>query len=181
MQCIADGITGKAQTDDGNRGADNDRGHQLIDPLDAADLHDGSDHDVHKARHSGTDDQAGKAHVDSGLRGGSAGESGGHGGQEGEAGAEEHRALEPGEEQVNDGADAGAEQRSALAHHARSFTECRDNRVIGDRRHSDGRRQDGQQLLEGEDNQLSNLRPVVDFVNKIHKPNPLFIFGGSQT
>ena len=111
------------------------------------------DDDIHQACDQGAEDQAGVADGD-GRR---AAEGGEHGTDEGEGRAEEHRAGAPGEEQIHDGADAGTEQSRRSAHP-----------VADDRRNRDGRRHDGEQLLQrGEDN-LSELRSVFDTVDKIH-------------
>ena len=150
---VADGVAREAQTDDGDGGSDDDRGHQLVDPLDAAELDDQGDDDIHQACDQGAEDQAGITDGD----GGRAAEGGEHGTDEGEGRAEEHRAGAPGEEQIHDGADAGTEQSRRSAHP-----------VADDRRNRDGRRHDGEQLLQSKEDNLSKLRPVFDTVDKIH-------------
>ena len=150
---VTDGVAREAQADDGDGGSDDDRGHQLVDPLDAAELDDQGDGDINEARDQGAEDQAGIADGD----GGRAAEGGEHGADEGEGRAEEHRAGAPGEEQIHDGADAGAEQSRRSAHP-----------VADDRRNRDGRRHDGEQLLQRKEDNLSELRSVFDTVDKIH-------------
>ena len=157
---VADGVSGQRQADDGDGRSDDDRGHQFGDPPDTRDLYDDRDDNVNQAGEDGTDDQSGIADGD---RGGTA-ESCEHGTEESEAGSEENGAPELREEQVNDRADAGAEEGRALAH-----------AVSDDAGHRDGRGQNGQQLLQSEDDQLAEFGFVVDLVNKIHGTSS-FIF-----
>ena len=153
VQRIANRVARKRQTDDGNRGADDDRRHQLVDPCDACKFHDEGDHNVDKTGKDRTDDDACIAR----FRGHSAGKRGKHGAEEGEGRAEEHRAAELREEQINDGADACAKQRRRLAH-----------AVADNGGHGDGGRKDGKQLLERENDQLAEFGFVFDSVDKIH-------------
>ena len=56
---IADGVSGKRKTDDGNGGTDNDGGHDLIYPCNAAELDDDRDHDIYKTGERRADDETG--------------------------------------------------------------------------------------------------------------------------
>ena len=77
---IVDGIDCQRKTDQCNGGANNDGGHQLIDPLNADKLNDQSDHYINKACEYGTDNQTG---ITGRNRSGTA-ESGEHRANEGE-------------------------------------------------------------------------------------------------
>ena len=150
---VADGVARKAQSDDGNGGSDDDRGHQLVDPLDTAEFDDQRDDDIDQARDQGAEDQACITDGD----GGRTAEGGEHGTDEGEGRAKEHRAGALGEEQIHDGADARAEQGRRSAH-----------AVADDRRNRDGRRHDGKKLLQSKEDDLSEFRFVFDTVDEIH-------------
>ena len=153
-QRVTDGIPCEGKTDDGDRGADDDGGHQLIDPADSGSLDDQSDHDIDKAREHCADEQTGIAD----LNGGRAAESCEHGAEEREGRAEEHRAFELGEAEVDERADACAEQGCRLAH-----------AVADDGGNSDGRGENGEQLLQREYDQLAEFRLVLGLIDEFHK------------
>ena len=150
---VADGIAGKAQTDDCNRGSDDDGGHQFVDPLDTAELDNhGNDH-IHETGDQSTDNQSCVADGD----GCSPAEGGEHGTDECEGRTEKHRTGALGEEQINNGADTGAEEGRRGTH------------AISDNcRNCDCRRHNGQQLLQGEEDNLAEFRLVLDSIDKIH-------------
>ena len=56
---VADGVSGERKTDDGNGGTDNDGGHDLIYPCNAAELDDDRDHDIYKTGERRADDESG--------------------------------------------------------------------------------------------------------------------------
>ena len=156
---IADRVTGQRQADDRNRRPDDDRGHQLVDPRHTGDLYDQRDHDIHQTGEQRTEHQTEVAELRVRRTGGGhrTGEGREHRADECERAAEEHRAAEFGEQQIDDRADACAEQRGGLLHP-----------VADDRRHGDGRRQDRQQLLEREHDQATELGLIADVVDQFH-------------
>ena len=161
LQGITDGVAGQGQSDDGNGGSDDDGGHELTDPGDTGELDDGSDDHINQAGEKSAQYQAGIAD----RSGGGTAKSSEHGTEEGKAGTKEDRALKLGEEQVDNGTDAGAEKRGALAH-----------AVANDAGDGNGRSQDRKQLLERKDDQLTELGFVIDLVNQIHRGDLLIYF-----
>ena len=150
---VADGVSRKTQSDDGDGGSDNHRRHQLVNPLDTAEFDDQGNGDIHETRDQGAEDQSGIADGN-GCR---TAEGGEHGADEGEGRAEKHGAGAPGEEQIHDGADTGTEQGRRGTH-----------AVADNCGHRDGRRHDGEQLLQRKENYLSEFRLVFDTVDEIH-------------
>ena len=129
---IADGVAGQRKTDDGHGGADDHGGHELVNPLHAAELDEsGKDH-IDQSGAAGADDQT---HI-TGFQRNGAGKGGGHGAQEREGAAEEHGGAELGEEQVGQRAHAGAEKGGGLRH-----------AVADDGGHGDGGGDDGKQHI----------------------------------
>ena len=155
---IADGVACQRKTDDGNGGPDNDRRHQLVDPFDTGKFHDHGDHNIDKAGKECADQQSEVAELNARNRTGKRCQ---HGTDESERTAEEDGAAEFGEQQIDDGSHTGAEQRSGLLH-----------AVADNGGHRDGRRQDRQQLLEGEDDQLPEFGLVVDTIGEFHVAIP---------
>ena len=149
----ADGVGGQRQADDGHDGPDDDRGHELVDPLDAAEFHDQRQDHIDGARDARADDQPRVAH----RHGGGAGEGREHGADEGEGGAQEHRACVAGKEQIDHRAAAGAEEGGGGGHPVADGG--------GD---GDGGHHDGQQLLEGGQHDLSEGGLVLDSVSELH-------------
>ena len=147
-------VAGERKTDQGNGGADNHGGHDLIDPFDACKFYDDREDDVYETCEDRAEDDTGKA-----LRGGyAAAKSGEHRAEECKGRTEEYRAFELGEQQINDRADAGSEECSRLAH-AVAY-----NGGDGDRRGKDRKH-----LLECEDDHLAESGFVFYSVNKIHR------------
>ena len=158
---IADSVSGKRQTDDGNRGTDDNGGHQLVNPVDADQLDDQRDDHVHQTGSYRTDQQSEVAD----LHGHGTAEGSRHGAEEGEGRAEEHGASELGEQQVHDGAEACTDQRSGCAHRqVKIVVVTRD-----DHGHRDGCRHNGKQLLEGKRKQLGEAGLVLDSVDEFHE------------
>ncbi len=151
---VADSIGSQGQADDGNGGSNDHGGHQLVDPVNANSLDDQSDNHINQASEDSAEDQAGVT----GRNRSSTAEGSEHRANEGEGRAQENGAVPLGEELVNQGADAGAEQGGGLAH-----------AVADDAGNSDGSSQDGQNLLECEQQHLSKLRLVFDTVDQIHE------------
>ena len=87
-----------------------------------------------------------------------------HGADEREGRSEKYRASEFGKEEINNCADAGAEQRSRLRHS-----------VSDDTRNGDCCCQNRENLLECEDEQLAEAWFVLDVVDEIHKYPPDFL------
>ena len=160
---VADGVAGQREADDGDRGADDDGRHQLVDPLDAGRLDDDGDHNVDQSGEDRAEDDPGEAR----FRGGRAAEGGKHGADEGEGGAQEDRAAELGEQQIDDGADACAKEGGGLGH-----------AVSDDGRDGDGSRQNRQKLLEGENKRLAEGGSVVDVVDQFHVCLSFSLFSG---
>ena len=159
---VADGVTCQGQTDDGDGGADDGGGHELGDPLDAHQFNDQGDQHVDETGHGGADDET---HI-TGLGGCGTREGGAHGADEGEGGAQEHGALEAGEELVDQRADTRAQQSGGGAH-LRGEGGHRAAGVDDDGHHQGGGH-DGQELLDGEDDDLTGLRSVLDAVDEFH-------------
>ena len=150
---IVNGSTGQAQTDQCHGGSNNNGGHQLVDPLNANKLDYQSDDHIHQTGKNSTDDQTGKT----GRSGNCTAKGSSHGADESEGRAQENGAAELGEQLVNDGADAGAEESGSSGH-----------AVANDGGNSDGGCQNGQNLLECEDQQLGELGSVFDAIDQIH-------------
>ena len=161
---IAHGVARQGQADDGHRGPDDDGRHQLVDPLDAAELYNDGDDDIYKAGDQRADDKPGIAHG----HGGGAAEGREHGAQEREGAAQEHGAGALGEQQIHDGADAGAEESRGGGHIAAG-------NAVDDRGHCDGRSHDRKQLLDGEQNDLTELGLVFDSVDQVHSLSPFSV------
>ena len=150
---VVDGGAGQGHTDQSHGGADNHGGHQLVDPLNANQLDDDGDDHIHQTGQDSAQDDAGET----GLGRDGAGEGGDHGADEGEGRTQEHRAVELGEQLVHEGADTGAEQSGGGGH-----------AVAHDGGNGDGGGQNGQQLLDGEDQHLPELGFVFNAVDQIH-------------
>ena len=158
---ILDGVAREGQTDDGDRGPDDDGGHEPVDPFHADEPDDERDHDIHQTGQRRAEDEAEIADGHAGRTG----KRSGHGADEREGRAEEHGALFPGEEDVDERADAGAEQRGCGVHGVRAG----ETRIaVDDERHNERCRHDGEQLLDGEDDQLAELRLVFYVVDEFH-------------
>ena len=89
-------------------------------------------------------------------------------GNERERASEEHGALAAGCEEVEQRADARAEQRRRLAHVRASAIE------VDQHRNQQRRCHDRQHLLERVDEILFNGRLVIDVVNQFHSNTPPF-------
>ena len=142
LEQIADGVSGKGESDDRDGRADDDGGHDLIDPVYADELDNSSDDDIYESGEECTDDEAEPAerHRNAACEGCE------HGVDECERRAEEDRALSLGEQQVNQSADAGAEHCGG-----------RSQAVADDHRDRDGGGENGEHLLERKDHQLAGL------------------------
>ncbi len=158
---VADCVACEAQSDDGDRRSDDDRGHQLVDPLDAGDLDDNRDDHIDEAGDQGADNQAGITD----CHGGRTAECGEHQSEEREGRAEEHGAGALGEQKIDNGSDTGAEQRRGSRHVGSGYT-------VDHCGHCDRRRHDGEQLLQGKEDNLAELRPVFDAIDEIHTFSP---------
>ena len=159
---VTDGVPGQGQTDDGNDGADDYGRHQLGDPLDTGKFDDHGDDNVDKTGHGRAENQA----KISGLRGNGTCKRGAHRPNEGKGGAEEHGTLEAGEELVDQGTYAGTEEGGGGAHEGSALghgAACVDD----DGNHQRGRH-DSQELLNGEDDDLSEFWLVLDAVDEFH-------------
>lgn len=150
---VSDGVGGERKADDGDRRPDDRCGHHLIDPLDADQLDDDGDDHIHQPRKDRADDEAEIAQ----RRRYAARECRRHRADEGEGTAQKYGAFELCEQQVHDGARACAEQRRRNGH-----------AVADDHRHGDGRRQDRQQLLQSEEDELPRFGPVFHAIDKLH-------------
>ena len=158
---VLNGSTCQRQTDQGNCGSDDHRGHQLVDPVNAGNLDDdGNDH-IYQTGQSCTDDQTGKA-SGSGDR---TGEGCHHGADKGEGGAQEHGASKLGEELIDDGTYTGAQQSGGSGH-----------AVANDGGNCDGSCQDCQDLLECEHQHLAKLGLVFDAIDQIHVVSSKYSF-----
>ena len=155
---IADRVARERKSDDRDGRSDDDCRHDLVDPFDARELHDDRDNDIDETGEACADDQAEvtEFHGGNGAR-----ERGEHRAEERERASEEDRASELREEQVNERADACAEQRRRLAH-----------AVADDGRDRDGRRHDREQLLQCEEQHLTEFRFVLNVVDQIHNVPP---------
>ena len=161
---IRNGVAGERKTDDRDGRADDRGGHQFIDPAGADELDDQRKPYVDETREDRADDQSEEAQSD---RDG-AGESRAHRAQKREGRSEEHGGTELGEELVNEGADARAEQSGGDRHLG----------GIDDHRNEDGRREDRKELLEREEQSLTVAHLLggrVGVVNEFHIPL-LFLF-----
>ena len=162
VQQIADSIACERKTDDGNGRTNNDSGHQLVDPSNTNELDDQRDNDINQACQNGTEDQA---HVAEGHRN-ATGKGSCHRAEECEGRAKKYRALELGEELVNESTDTCTEQCGSGRH-----------AVSDNDRNDQGCRHDGKQLLDGEDDQLVKLGFVADIVDELHILPPVFYRG----
>jgi len=157
---IVDGGTGQRKANECNGGTDDGGGHDLVDPLNAGKLNGHSNSHVHKACKSSTDNQTRIAQ----RHGHAAGESCQHGADKGKGRAQKHGAAEFGEELVNNGADA------------RTKEGCRCGHIIAHNGgNGDGSRQNGQKLLDGEYDELSEFGFVLNAVDQIHEKTPFFL------
>ena len=150
---IPDCVSCQGKTNDGNGGTDNDGRHQLVDPGNADKLNDQRDDNVNQTCDNRTENEseASKGH------GYTACERGAHRTEKCEGRAEKYGAPELGEEQVNESTDAGTEECGGRGH-----------TVSDDDRDDQCRRHNGEQLLNGKDDQLVELRFVVDIVDELH-------------
>ena len=154
---IADSVACEGESDDRDGRSDDDCRHDLIDPLDTDCFDDDCQDYIDKACEGCADDQA----CITGLRGDSASERCEHGSEESEGASEEDRAGKFREEQIDQCADACAEQSCCLAH-----------AVADDRRDSDRCRHDSKELLQCEQENLSEFRFVLNVVDQIHNVPP---------
>ena len=150
---VTDGVACQGKTDDGNGGSDDGRGHELIHPLNAYALDHKSDDHIDKACENSADDQTNMACGN----GSNACEGSAHRAKECEGRAQINGAAELGEELVNDGANTCAKEGGGLAH-----------TVADDGGNGDGGGQNGQYLLECEDQKLDKFGSVVNAINEIH-------------
>ena len=133
---------------------------RLVDPAGTGEPDHYRDDHVYETGHDGSDD-----HAEVAERGGDAsGERGEHRGEECERGAEEHGTPEFGQHEVNEGSDAGSEECRRLRHPVSYY---RGHRYRG--------REDRQQLLEREDNDLPRFGSVANVVDKFHLDFPSVI------
>ena len=156
-QRTGDRAARKGKTDQGDRRADDCGGHDLIDPLDPRELDGDCDDDIHKSCEQGADQ---KSEI-SERHGRRSRKRRRHRSDEGERTAEEYRALEFGKELIDERARACAEERRRDGHIASRHA------VDGDR-DCDGRRKNGEQLLQREQNDLPGLGSVFDTVDEFH-------------
>ena len=156
---VAHGVTCQRQADDRHRRADDHRRHQLIQPVDTCQLDGGGDGHVHQTGQHRTDDEA---HIAQCHRG-SAGEGRQHRADECEGRAEEYRALALGEQDVHQRTHACTHQRGGGAH-----------TVADDDRHHQRGGHNGQQLLDGKDDEFAEFRLVLHVVNQFHNLPPIF-------
>lgn len=146
-------IACEGETDDGNCGADNACGHQLVDPLDTCYLNYDSDDYVDETCEYSTDDESEVSY----LHGECTCECGHHGTDECKAGAEEHGASELSEEEVNEGTDACSEESCCLVHS-----------VTYDSGYCDCCGKYCEKLLESEDDYFAEIGSVFYSVNEFH-------------
>ena len=163
---VSDGLSHRAsregKSDERNRGADDDGGHDLIDPANACELDDNGDDDVDKSRKHGADQDSKIAdRLGRRAHGRRACKCRSHRTDEGKGAAEEYGAFELGKEQVDERARACAEQRRRNGH----IAFCHAVDLNGD---GNGRRQDRQQLLQREQDDLPGLGSVFDTVDELH-------------
>ena len=158
-------VARERKTDDGDRRSDDHGRHQLVDPLDAAELYDDGKNHIYKTCKQRAEDQAEVAEGD-GAAG--AGEGREHGSEEGKGASQENRAAEFCEKQVNDGSDTRTEKGCCLAH-----------AVADNGGHRNGGGHDGEKLLERKQDRLPKLGLVFDSIHQIHRGSPslsYFIF-----
>ena len=159
---VADSVSCEGKTDDSNGRSDNYCGHDLVDPVNANELYDNSDNYVNEACKDSAEDDSCVA-----CRSGCcAAECRKHRADECEGASEEDRAAETGEQLVNDGSHACAEERCRGAH-----------TIADDCGNSDGCRKDRKQLLDREDKGSAEFGSVFDVVDQFHFLLPfLFLF-----
>ena len=154
---VADSIACERETDDSDGRSDDNSGHELVNPTNACELNDNCYKHIYEPCECSADDYAREAC----LCGSCAREGCRHGAEECERGAEEYGASELGEEQINDGAHACAEERCGLGHS-----------VADNRRNGDRCRKNCEQLLERKYQIRAEFRLVFDLVDKIHLIDP---------
>ena len=126
-------------------------GQELVDPAGTGGLDDQGDHHIHQAREHGAQEDAQEAE----------GTGAGQRRDESEGAAQENGALLPGGEDVEQGAEAGAAQGRGLVQVQPAG--------IGQDRHQQRRRHDGQQLLKSEDQVAFDGWLLMDVIHQFHK------------
>ena len=154
---VADGVSGQRKADDGDGRPNDHDGHELLDPANTGNFNDNCNQNVDKSCQNGAYDQAGIAE----RHGHAACKRGGHAAEEGEGAAEEDRAAEFGEKQVDECADACAQQRGGGAESAAGG-------AVDDDGHDQCRGHDGQKLLNRKDQRLAEFRLVLYSVDHVH-------------
>ena len=139
---------------DGDRRPDDHGGHQFIDPRHTETADDQGDDHIDQTGQRRTDDETEVSDRD---RNGTS-ESGAHRAEEGEGGTEEDRALELGEELIDQRAAAGTEEGGGSRHS-----------VTDGHRHRDRGGQNGEELLQGEHEDFGELGFVLDTVDELHE------------
>ena len=162
---IAHRVACQGQTNDRDRRANDDRRHQLIDPRHAPDLDDDGKQDIDDARHSRAENQPSVAR----LHGDSTGKGRKHRPDKGKRRAQEHWAAALGKKQIDDRANTRAEQRRGSRH-------LRAAGVVDNSGHGDRRRHDRQQLLNGEQDDLSKPGLIFNIVDQVHFSLLIFYF-----
>ena len=161
---VIDCIHRERKTDQSNGGAYNYGRHKLVDPCHACKLNNDCDNNVNEACKNCTEDNS---RVACGSRSRSA-ECCKHRSDKREGRTQENGAAEFGEELINEGANACAEQCGGGGH-----------AVSYDHRNRDGCGQNSQHLLECEDEQFGKLRPIFDAIDKFgsHDLSSKSLFG----
>lgn len=144
---IAHCVCGKRKTDECDGGADDDGRHEFGDPFGAREVNDDCKNYVNETREYSTEDYS---EVSEGKR---AAESG----EESKGAAEEYGAFAAGEQQIDQRADACAEDSGG---NLRGQTD--------DGRHRNSSCEYSKQLLNGEYEQFAKRRFVIDVVNEFH-------------